>query len=171
MIVARISSLTTVLAATTTHSYTSTLPSLWACSSPWPCSSHCTCTSYCTSHWTCSSPWAPCSYSSSSRHYSVCLFLFLFPKTSLLNVLLLLYKCQCNRKKITPDSLSQTGISCGWPNLPNIYQLCVNYSIVFLLPVLAEIYWFWTDIIAEAEVFILYLRFGILFLLLWDVVC
>ncbi len=58
--------------ATTMHSYTSTLPSPWACSSPWPCSSHCSCTSHCIS------PWAPCSYSSSSRHYSVCPFCFCF---------------------------------------------------------------------------------------------
>ena len=50
----------------------------------------------------------------------------------------------------------------------NINQLCVNYSIVCLLS--AEIYCFRTDIIAE-EVFRLYLRFGILFLPLWDVVC
>ena len=50
----------------------------------------------------------------------------------------------------------------------NINQLCVNYSIVCLLS--AEIYCFGADIIAE-EVFRLYLRFGILFLPLWDVVC
>ncbi len=55
------------------------------------------------------------------------------------------------------------------PNLPNINQRCVNYLNVCLLS--AEIYCFRTDIIAETEVFILYLRFGILFLLLWDGVC
>ena len=93
--------------STTTHSYTSTLPSLGLLFSLGPL---------------------------------LLLFLiqtlqcfsFLFPKTSLLKVLLL--------QSPLPLSLSQTGISCGWPNLPNINQVCVNYSIVCLLS--DEIYCF-----------------------------
>ena len=70
--------------------------------------------------WACSSPWAPCSYSSSSRHYSVFLFCFQKPHSSKSSF----YS--------NPLSLSQTGISCSWPNLPNINQMCVNYSSVCL---------------------------------------
>ena len=99
------------------------------------------------------------------------------------------YLCSGPTFRVSLQSLTHSvSVGSPWPgtpiNLQHFSKLGTRLGLFFFSSTVdfkpcfsektvlsAEICCFWTDIIAEEEVFILHLRFGILFLLLWYVVC